>query len=141
MCIAFVVIFFIWMDKKKVIEGIAYFGLIFIINKNLDDIATAMDWYDYRMQLEPIIPTMLPANLFAIPVILTLIYQHNKHWKRFLVVLVLVTATLSYVGLPLMEKAEIYLTKAWNSHYSFISLLFMAVLSKALIQLCEKIQE
>lgn len=51
---------------------------LYIINKNLDDAATAMDWYDYRIQLEPIIPTMLPANLFIVPIGLSILYHQYE---------------------------------------------------------------
>jgi hypothetical protein len=92
-----------------------------------------MDWYDYRMQLEPIIPTMLPANLFAVPISMTILYQRFPGWKRFGLVLAGFAAFLSYAALPLMELAGIYLRKDWNAHFSFLSLLLMGVLAKGIV--------
>lgn len=132
-CIIMLVLFLKMIKKEHRLPSIAYLGIIYIINKNLDDVATAMNWYDYRMQLEPIIPTMLPANLFIIPIALTLIYDKYKKWKAFLIALVVVSAFISYIALPLMKFVNIYLEKAWNAHWSFISLVAMALLTKAVI--------
>jgi hypothetical protein len=132
-CIIMLILFFVFIKKEKLLPSIAYLGVIYIINKNLDDLATALDWYDYRMQLEPIIPTMLPANLFIIPILLTLIYDRCKNWKSFMISLTIVSAFISYIALPMMKVVSIYLEKAWNSNWSFLSLVLMAVISKAAI--------
>ncbi|WP_426446604.1 hypothetical protein ACP26L_22670 [Paenibacillus sp. S-38] len=121
------------VDKKQSVRMVAYLGIIYILNKNLDDLATALDWYDYRMQLEPIIPTMLPANLFFIPMGLTLVYHYFSSWKRFLIALGAFSFSVSYIALPLMKLAGIYMEKHWNAHLSMLSLLVMAVLAKLLI--------
>jgi hypothetical protein len=133
LCVIFLVLFVILIDRKKYLQAIAYLGVIYILNKNLDDLATAMDWYDYRMQLEPIIPTFLPANLFVIPIAYSVIYQHYEKWKSFFISTVVFSGFVAYVALPLAKLAKIYLEKTWNSHLSFISLLIMASLSKILI--------
>ncbi|WP_100404347.1 CBO0543 family protein [Bacillus solitudinis] len=132
-CIVMLVLFFIFVKKEKFLPTIAYLGIIYIINKNLDDVATAMDWYDYRMQLEPIIPTMLPANLFIIPIGLSIIYQRYEKWKSFLISLVIFSGFVSYIALPLMKTVDIYLEKAWNANWSFISLVVMAIVTKLII--------
>ncbi len=132
-CIIMLVLFFLFIKKERLLSSIAYLGIIYILNKNLDDVATAMDWYDYRMQLEPIIPTMLPANLFIIPIGLTLLYDRFKKWKSYLIALALVSAFISYVALPMMKTVDIYLEKSWNANWSFISLVLIAVISKTVI--------
>ncbi|TYR80739.1 hypothetical protein FZC66_10245 [Priestia megaterium] len=132
-CLVMVFLFFTLVKKEKLLESVAYFGLIYVINKNLDDIATAMNWYDYRMQLEPIIPTMLPANLFIIPLGLSIIYQRSEKWKSFLIAVGVFSVFVSYIALPFMKMVDIYLEKAWNANWSFISLVLMAILSKAVI--------
>lgn len=132
-CIIMLVLFIVCIKKEKRLPSIAYFGIIYLINKNLDDIATAMVWSDYRMQLEPIIPTMLPANLFIIPIGLTLIYDRYKKWKSFLIALGGASVLIAYIALPLMKMVNIYLEKSWNAHWSFITLVIMATISKAVI--------
>jgi hypothetical protein len=111
-CIVMLVLFLKLVKKENRLPSIAYLGIIYIINKNLDDVATAMDWYDYRMQLEPIIPTMLPANLFIIPIGLTLIYDRYKKWRVYLIACVLFSAFISYMALPLMKLINIYVEKS-----------------------------
>jgi hypothetical protein len=132
-CIIMLVLFFVFIKKEKRLPSIAYLGIIYLLNKNLDDVATAMDWYDYRMQLEPIIPTMLPANLFIIPIGLTIIYDRYKKWKSYLIALGLASFFVAYIALPLMKMVNIYLEKAWSAHWSFITLVIMAIISKAVI--------
>lgn len=139
--VAMVVLFFILLKKEKLLQSIAYLGIIYILNKNLDDVATALDWYDYRIQLEPIIPTMLPANLFIIPMALTIIYQRYENWRSFFIALGIFSGFVSYISLPLMKMVDIYLEKAWNAHWSSISLVVMAVISKLVIDRAELIQK
>lgn len=140
-CVLFLVLFIVLIKKDKLLQSIAYFGVIYILNRNLDDVATALDWYDYRIQLEPIIPTMLPANLFIIPIGLTLIYQKLSRWKEFIIGIVVFSGATSFIALPMMRDFGIYLTKNWNSFYSFLSLLIMASLAKFFIDKFEKIQD
>ncbi|WP_205668646.1 hypothetical protein [Ammoniphilus sp. CFH 90114] len=128
-----VVLFFIIVKKEKLLQSIAFLGVIYILNKNLDDVATALDWYDYRIQLEPIIPTMLPANLIIIPMGLSMIYQRFEKWKSFFIALAVFSGFVSFVSLPLMKWADIYLQKSWNAGFSFLSLLIMGTVSKLVI--------
>ena len=134
-CVGMTVLFFVLIRKGQLLPCIAYYGLIYVLNKNLDDAATAMDWYDYRMQLEPIIPTMLPANLFAIPMGLSILYGRYESWKSFAIALVVAAGFISYIALPLMKRVNIYLPKAWNAHWSFLSLVLMAAIAKLAIDL------
>jgi hypothetical protein len=140
-CILSLIIFLVLIRRDKMLQSIAYFGLLYILNRNLDDVATAMDWYDYRIQLEPIIPTMLPANLFVIPISFTLLYQKFINWKSFLIALILFSGSVAYIALPFMKYLDIYLIKHWNAHLSFISLIIMASLSKLIIDKAKAIQE
>jgi hypothetical protein len=133
------VLFFIIIKKEKFLSAVAFFGLIYILNKNLDDVATALDWYDYRIQLEPIIPTMLPANLFLIPMGLSCVYSRYGKWKSFLIALCIFSAAVSYAALPLMKIVKIYLEKSWNAHWSFLSLVIMAILAKAITDKCKSL--
>ncbi|UFT98441.1 hypothetical protein KO561_14725 [Radiobacillus kanasensis] len=132
-CLLFITLLFVFIKKQTALTTAAYFGVIYILNKNLDDVATAMDWYDYRMQLEPIIPTMLPANLFIIPIGCSILYQRFEGWRSFLISIGLFAGFVSYIGLPLMKTIDIYVEKNWNPNFSFISLLLISILSKIII--------
>lgn len=140
LCIGIVVLFVVMIRKENLLKAFAYFGLVYIFNKNLDDLATAMDWYDYRMQLEPIIPTMLPANLFVIPGVLTILYIRSRSWKRYWIAAGGFSIFVSYVALPLMKVVKIYAEKAWNVHWSFISLVSIAVASKLIVDAAIRLQ-
>ncbi|MGM0854287.1 MAG: CBO0543 family protein [Bacillota bacterium] len=132
-CILFLTLLFFLVKREKALSTIGYLGIIYILNKNLDDVATAMDWYDYRIQLEPIIPTMLPANLFIIPIGLSVLYQRYERWKSFLISISIFAGIVSYVALPFMKFVNIYIEKAWNANWSFFSLVLMSIISKAII--------
>jgi predicted branched-subunit amino acid permease len=132
-CILFLVLLFLFVKKEQALSTAAYLGIVYIINKNIDDVATAQDWYDYRIQLEPIIPTMLPANLFIIPLGFSILYTRFERWKSFLISTVIFAGFISFVALPLMKMAEIYLEKSWNSFLSFIILLATTILCKIII--------
>ncbi|HZG56217.1 hypothetical protein [Paenibacillus sp.] len=132
-CVLFAALAVVLLRRRGLVSAVAYYGAIYVLNKNLDDWATAMDWYDYRMQLEPIIPTMLPANLFAVPIALTILYQRLPRWRGYLAGLAAFSAIVSYAVLPLAEWAGIYLTKEWNAHFSMLSLLAMGAIAKGAV--------
>jgi hypothetical protein len=140
-CIISLVLFFVLINKKKYLQTLAFFGLVYIMNKNLDDVATALDWYDYRMQLEPIIPTFLPANLLVIPIGLSLIYQRYEKWTSFIIATLIFSALIAYAALPLAKIAEIYLIKSWSAHKSFASLLIIATIAKLIIDKAKRLDE
>ncbi|MFB9760725.1 CBO0543 family protein [Ectobacillus funiculus] len=134
LCIVVSILFIILIKKEKLVQTIAYFGIIFILNKYIDEIATALDWYDYRIQVQPgIIPSMLVANLFIIPMALSIIYQRYSKWKPFLIALGLFSIFTSYIALFFLKIVGIYLEKAWNAHWSCISLVVMGVIAKIVI--------
>jgi hypothetical protein len=140
-CIIALILFFLLINKKSYLQAFAYFGMIYIFNKNLDDIATALDWYDYRMQLEPIIPTFLPANLFVIPISFSIMYIRFETWKSFIISTAALSAFISYLVLPLAKIAHIYLTKTWNVHLSFISLMSICIISKLIVDKARSLNE
>ncbi|PZD94430.1 hypothetical protein DNH61_18700 [Paenibacillus sambharensis] len=84
---------------------------------------------------------MLPANLFAIPTLLTILYHRLPGWKEFAIALAAASAVISYLSLPLMERVEIYTTKDWNAHLSFFSLLIMGSLAKWIVDTLQKLQD
>jgi len=133
LCVVFLTAFVVLLARGNALKMLAFYGIIYVINRNLDDLATAKDWYDYRMQLEPIIPTMLPANLFVIPMAMSMIYQLFQGWRSFLVASSLFSAASAYGALPFMKQVGIYLPKLWDSSYSFVSLVLMALLTKAIV--------
>ena len=140
-CIISVIAFIILVDKKKYLQTIAFFGVIYLINKNLDDIATALDWYDYRMQMEPIIPTFLVANIFVIPITYSIFYQRFEKWGAFALAVILFSAFTAYIALPAAKSVSIYVEKSWNGHLSFVSLLVMNILAKLFIDKAKFLSE
>ncbi|MEW8987853.1 MAG: hypothetical protein AB2401_12805, partial [Bacillus sp. (in: firmicutes)] len=59
-------------------------------------------------------------------------------WKSFIIATLVFAAGVSYIALPLMEKADIYLKKGWSSHYSLLSLLAISVIAKLFIDKAKK---
>ncbi|MCI3927049.1 hypothetical protein MO973_43445 [Paenibacillus sp. TRM 82003] len=132
-CVAFVAAGIFLLRKKGLLRAFAYYGVLYVLNRNLDDLATALDWYDYRMQLEPVIPTLLPANLFGVPIPLMILYQRLPTWKQFSIGLAVFAGFVSFVALPLMEWTGIYLLKEWNAFWSFLSLFVMGAAAKLIV--------
>ncbi|TYP71944.1 hypothetical protein BCM02_109223 [Paenibacillus methanolicus] len=132
-CAGMVVLFVVLVRRGNLLKSFAFLGMIYLFNKNLDDVATAMNWYDYRMQLEPIIPTMLPANLFIIPGALTILYERYSDWKSYSIAIGAFAVLVSYMALPLMKQVKIYTDNAWNGHWSLLSLVAMAAISKLVV--------
>jgi hypothetical protein len=123
------------------LQTFAYFGVVYILNRSFDDYATVFDLYDYRMQLDPLIPTFLPANLFVIPMGLSIIYQRYERWSSFIVSIAIFSAFIAYAALPLARITHIYLIKSWSAHLSFICLITIAVIAKLVIDKAKMLSE
>jgi hypothetical protein len=139
-CVLFVVLAVWLLRRKELVPAIAYYGIAYLLNRNLDDWATMMDWYDYRMQLEPTIPTNEVANIFAVPISLMLLYHRLPTWKSYGIGLLAFAAAVAYGALPMMKLANIYALKEWNSHWSFLSLLVIGTIAKAAVDAFRRLE-
>lgn len=108
-----------WVDKKRLAE-IALFGaLILILASFLDAILSDLRWWEYKYYVIPLWPRLISADFTIIPVTYMFIYQYFQEWKRFLLAMLVVSAVFAFIGEPLLVWSDIYTLYKWKHIYSF----------------------
>lgn len=135
---------FLWfklIDKKRFIELLAFSLLVHVFVTILDEVGCQLNLWDYRYDIEPLFPRLLPVNMSVLPVLYSLVYQYIKSWKAYIIANVIFAAFLSFTAENLMIFLHIYAPINWKHIYSFPIYFALAILFKALFNLFIKIQK
>ena len=113
---------FIWwkvVDKKRLFDFLLY-GLIVVTAATfLDELGTQLNLWEYKYDIEPLFPRMIPINFTVMPVSYMLLYQYFRDWKSFIKAHFLLAAGFSFIAEPLMVWLDIYKLFGWQHFYSF----------------------
>jgi hypothetical protein len=117
--IVFIIIWLIFLDKKRIIE-VAFFGsLVGSTTFILDTIGITLVLWSYPDRVIPIIPPIIEIHKVHLPIIYMIIYQYFKTWKSFLVSVTIASFIFSFVFEPLTVWLGIYEIHHWKYIYSF----------------------
>lgn len=126
------------VDKKRLLEIIIYGLMIQTIATSLDEIGCQLNWWEYRYDIEPLFPRLIPMNFTVLPIAYMLIYQYYPQWKRFILMNTLAAALFAFVGEPLLISIDIYVMLLWKYWYSFPIYIMIAIFLKAVMQMIMK---
>jgi uncharacterized membrane protein YeaQ/YmgE (transglycosylase-associated protein family) len=126
------VLYIIWrvIDRKRLFELLTVGGLTLIFSTFIDIITVQYGLTGYPISLAPISPSLFTATLVIIPAIYMLLYQFFYTWKSFLFASVITGIFLAFIGENLLRWLDIYEYIQWNSFYSLIIYIAMAVIVK-----------
>lgn len=128
---------FIWWklaDKKRFLEIIIYGLLISIVSTLLDEVGCQLNLWEYRYDIEPLFPRLIPMNYTMLPVGYMLIYQHFAKWKSFIAASIIMAAVFAFIGEPVMAMTGIYVLLKWKHFYSFPIYLILAIIFKGALK-------
>jgi hypothetical protein len=115
------IIWWIAVDKKKIIENTAY-GLFYGVTAIfLDSIGSnAMAW-TYKVRLTPYLnPQLYPYDVGVVIIPFMLVYQrYSFSFRKFFAATGLLSFFLAFIAEPAMEWIEIYKELTWKHSYSF----------------------
>jgi hypothetical protein len=122
------------VDKSKIaiILNLGFFMMIIITV--MDWLGITMQLWIYPVKLLPIMPVILPLNWGLLPVAHMLIFQYFPHWKYFLVVQIIASILLAFVGEPFAECFGIYIVLNWYHHWSLPIYVTNAIIGKWVIE-------
>jgi hypothetical protein len=135
---------FIWwplVDKRRFLEIIFYGLLVCTVVTSLDEIGCQLNLWEYRYDIEPLFPRLIPMNFTILPIVYMLIYQYFPRWKPFIAVNVIVAALTAFVGEPIFAWTGIYVMLAWRHIYSFPIYIILAVVFKAVLSWVINVQQ
>lgn len=128
---------YVWwrtVDKSRLSEISAYVLLIIILTLVLDEIGEEFTLWDYPCDLFPLFPPLSAIDLACLPFIYSLIYQHFRVWKSFIIASVIMAGIFCFIMEPLFVRIGIYQLLTWKSYYGFPIYSLMAIVSKAVIK-------
>jgi len=62
-----------------------------------------------------------------------LVYQYTSSWRHFLIWAVIAEGLIAFAFHPLLSMLSIYRAWNWSNFYTFLIMMFIAVLSRAIL--------
>ena len=127
--------FFWWkkVDKSRLQEIVLYTAIITIITLVLDELGEELTLWDYPFDLIPLFPPLTAIDLSCLPIVYSMIYQHFRTWKGFVIASIVMAGIFCFLLEPLFVWIGVYQMLTWKSYYGFPIYLFMAIGAKALV--------
>jgi hypothetical protein len=129
-----------FVDKRRFLEIVIYGLLVTIVVTTLDEVGCQLNWWDYRFDIEPLFPRLIPVNATMLPVIYMLVYQYFSRWKSYIIANAILAAIFTFIGEPFMVKTGIYVLLEWKHIYSLPIYFLLTIIFKAVTNLIVRVQ-
>ncbi|OIJ13620.1 hypothetical protein BKP37_10085 [Anaerobacillus alkalilacustris] len=131
--ILFWVIWWVIVDKSKIMEILLYGLFVTIIAILLDVIGVSFLLWGYPNMLTPLIPPIFAIDVGHLPVLYMTIYQYFPTWKSFLAAMIIAASVFAFVFEPFTVWLKIYELNNWKYIYSFPIYILIGVFLKWLL--------
>lgn len=131
--ILIIIVWFLVLDKKRIIEIIAYGLFISITGFIFDLIGITMVLWSYPHRVLPILTPLIEINLVNMPIIYMLVYQYFQSWRSFIIAMTINAFVFAFVLEPILIRLGIYKVYYWEHIYSFPIYLLIGIFFKWLI--------
>lgn len=121
------------VDKKRLLEIIIYGLIVSTFVTLLDEVGCQLNLWEYRYDIEPLFPRLIPMNFTMLPIAYMLIYQYFRKWKSFIIVNILAALFYAFIGESVFEFLDIYELLHWRNIYSFPIYIVLAIMSKIML--------
>ncbi|SDI30349.1 CBO0543 family protein [Alteribacillus bidgolensis] len=139
--ILFIYIAYKLLDRTRLFELLTAGGIIAILSSLLDSITIQNVLTTYPNSFTPISPPFVTSTVVILPIVYMLLYQFFSTWQSFIIANVISGAILAFVIENLFRWLDIYQYIQWNSFFSFIVYLVMAVILKWIMNYLMKAQK
>ncbi|MFC5451579.1 CBO0543 family protein [Paenibacillus aestuarii] len=113
----------IWVkivDKKRKLELVVVGLFIAIVTKLLDLVGYNLNYWDYPIQMIPLVPEAFAFDLSMVPVAYMLLYQYFKTWKSYCLGLLCMSVIYAFIGEPFCNLIMVVAYFKWKYIYSFL---------------------
>ncbi|NRD79031.1 hypothetical protein HPT25_16850 [Bacillus sp. BRMEA1] len=121
------------VDKKRIIEILLYGTFIVILCMILDNLGTDLIWWGYPHKLFQSFPPLVPADITLVPCLMMLVYQWTNKWKSFLIMDLILSLLMSYLGEPFFIWLNFYQLTKWKLFYSFLFYNFSGIFCRWIV--------
>lgn len=120
-------------DKRRIVETLLYGSFIAVARIILDNWGILSGRWTYLTDLFPLGYSLFLNDLTVVPLFLMLVYQYSPDWKSFLGWLAAVQGAISFLFWPLLSALGILKLHDWQLYKSFIFMIFIAVIMRAIM--------
>lgn len=128
------ILWWIFVDRKRVYE-IALFGcLLDIMCLILDNIGTDLLWWAYPIKLIPTVPVLFTADSILVPIVFMVVYQlFYTTWWSIMIFNLITAGLLAFIAEPIFTRIGYYHLNEWRYAYSFVFYLLAAATARLII--------
>lgn len=124
------IIWYLLVKRDTLMEAFLFGTITMIITKFLDVVGLQFSFWEYPIELIPVIPRGFPFDISMVPVAYMLLFQYFKTWKTFIVAQIIMAAMFAFIGEPFSEWAQLVYYIKWNYFFSFLYYILVGVGTK-----------
>ncbi|MBP1153673.1 MULTISPECIES: CBO0543 family protein [unclassified Paenibacillus] len=136
--LAFLIVpWLIWFkvaDKKRMLEIVVVGLLVAMATKVLDLIGYNLNFWDYPIQIVPLVPEAFAFDLSMIPVAYMLLYQYCKTWKSYCLGLVCLSVVYAFIGEPFCQAIMLVVYYKWKYIYSAVYYVVTGITVRVIVE-------
>lgn len=121
------------VDKQRLSQLLLFGSFMAVGRIVMDIIGSNTVLWSYDIRELPFFPSPFVHDFTITPLSLMIVYQYNPTWKKFLAWTMVVTGIITFVFFPLLVALDFLKYYNWNHIYSFILIILMAAMSRALL--------
>ncbi len=121
------------VDKSRLSQMLLFGSFIAAGRIVMDIIGSNTVLWSYDIREVPFTPSPFLHDFTITPLALMLVYQYCHSWKKFLAWTSIATGCITFVFFPLLIVFDYLKYYHWNHIYSFILIILIAALSRAVI--------
>ncbi len=124
-------------ERKLEILTVGLFAAL--VTTLLDIVGYNLQFWDYPIQLIPLVPEAFAFDLSMVPVAYMLLYQYLKTWKSYVIGVLCMSAVYAFIGEPFCNRIMVVSYINWNYAYSAVFYIVTGFAIKAIVsRLAEK---
>ncbi|MDF2985046.1 MAG: hypothetical protein K0R50_556 [Eubacterium sp.] len=117
-----IILLFIWWkaaDKASLQDVCLYACLITIVALGINEYGQELTFWDYPIDIIPVFPPLSSINLICLILIYSIVYQHFKENRRFILAAAVTSAIICFILEPFLAWGGYYHLLKWKYVYGF----------------------
>jgi hypothetical protein len=130
-----IVLLLVWwmmLDKSRLHEICLYAVLAAIIFMGLNEYGEELTLWDYPTDIIAIFPPLSSINVISLPLIYSIVYQHFKINKKFILATVITSAIICFIFEPILSWGGFYQLLKWQYYFSFLIYVVISISIRAI---------
>ena len=126
----FFLMFIVLIDRSRFIMSAFCLLFSFFLVALVNEVGNYFGYWSYPYQFLGFLESFNAVDFMTIPVVFALIYQYFTKWMAYLITLLLVSALIGFVGMPIFVHFQFYELHQWNPFSSFVLLFIVGLVIK-----------